>query len=86
MQPAELEKLHASLGLAGEEFSCDARTPIVITGSTDIWVLLSGHVDVFEVTETGQAAGRRHHLMRLAPGAAIFGSHAGLERSLIRLR
>jgi ATP-binding cassette subfamily C protein len=82
MQPAELEKLHASLGLAGEEFSCDARTPIVITGSTDIWVLLSGHIDVFEVTETGQAAGRRHHLMRLAPGAAIFGSHAGLERSL----
>ena len=80
MQPAELDRLHASFGLAGEEFDCDARTPIVITGSTDIWVLLSGHVDVFEVTQTGQAAGRRHHLMRLAPGAAIFGSHVGLER------
>ena len=45
MQPAEFDRLHASFGLAGEEFDCDARTPIAITGSTDIWVLLSGHVD-----------------------------------------
>jgi NHLM bacteriocin system ABC transporter ATP-binding protein len=80
MQPAALDKLPTSFGLAGEELDCDARSPIAITGSADIWVLLSGHVDVFEVGRTGRAAGRRHHLMRLAPGAAIFGSLAGLER------
>ena len=35
---------------------------------------------MFEVPHSGEAAGRRRHLLRLEPGAAIFGSHAGLER------
>ena len=75
MDAADVDRVRASLGLDGKEVPCDARAPLEITGSTDVWLLLAGAVDLFHV----EAAGRRHHLLRLTPGTAMFGSRAGLS-------
>ena len=78
MDAADIDRLRASHDLAGEEVHSDAREPLWITGSADVWIVLAGTVDLFHVEAAGHGAGRRHHLLRLFPGAAMFGSRAGL--------
>jgi len=51
-----------------------SKEPILLDDSQTVWVVYSGHVDIFAVpVENGQVAGVRHHLFRAEAGQAAFG-------------
>lgn len=60
----------------GRLMEAEANQPFLLDDPASAWIVYAGKADVFAVQlEDGQAAGPRHHLMRLEAGRALFGMH-----------
>jgi NHLM bacteriocin system ABC transporter ATP-binding protein len=72
--PAVSPELIDALVQAGESEILRLNQSFVIEGSTNLWFVRSGRVDIFTVQlEDGEATGPRSHFLSLEAGSLIFG-------------
>ena len=57
-----------------QELEASGRNPLLLQDADSLWIVKSGHVDVFVVPLTnGEISGKRHHLFRAEQGDWLFG-------------